>query len=71
MACGTESACCAYEVGDMAIGYATIYHGVREVDPEVNLDWTSNQGRWFLGLYSNDSDVKTERATGKLLSSEA
>ncbi len=47
------------EVGDMGFGYATVLHGVNPIDPEKKPNWeNSKQGRWFLGLYSNDSDEK-------------
>lgn len=53
-------------VGDMAIGLATIKHGVAPVDPwfEGSVDWFADRGRWFLGLYSNDSDMVKHRKTG-------
>lgn len=50
------------EVGDMAIGYATVVHGVAPCDGEC--DWSKDDGRWFLGLYSVDSDEQTVRHTG-------
>lgn len=54
------------EIGDMAFGYATIHHGVKLVDPETKqrYDPQNPEGRWFLGLYSNDSDEKKSRTTG-------
>ena len=52
------------EVGDLAIGYATVLHGVATVDPGAAVDWTSKNGRWWLGLYSNSTDVVKDRATG-------
>jgi len=54
------------EIGDMAFGYATIHHGVKLVDPDSkeSYDPSNPEGRWFLGLYSNDSDEKKSRITG-------
>ena len=51
------------ETGDMLIGYATVLHGVSTIDPEVMLNYHSPRGRWFLGLYSNDTDVVKKRKT--------
>ena len=45
------------EVGDMGCGYAKIVHGVDKID--INQD----SERWFLGLYTNDSDLVTNRRT--------
>lgn len=42
---------------------ATLYHGVNIVDEECIPDWNSPKGRWFLGLYSNDSDMVEKRHT--------
>ena len=53
--------------GDFAIGLASIKHGVARIDPEFtgNIDWSGEHGRWFLGLYSNDSDNVKNRKTAK------
>tara|TARA_B100000902_G_C27148045_1_gene832188 strand:- start:252 stop:1019 length:768 start_codon:yes stop_codon:yes gene_type:complete len=53
--------------GDFAIGLATIKHGVEIIDPDSNqpVDWYGDDGRWFLGLYSNDSDNVKNRRTAK------
>ena len=53
------------EVGDMLIGYATIIHGVATVDPNKKVNFNSPRGRWFLGLYSNDTDIVKKRRTTK------
>lgn len=45
------------EIGDMAIGYATVCHGVAPCDRGRVPDWTAADGRWFLGLYSNSPDT--------------
>lgn len=52
------------EVGDIGIGYATVMHGVAEIDPNQNQDWAQKNGRWWLGLYSNSTDYVQNRATG-------
>ena len=54
------------EIGDMAIAYATIKHGVDLVNPGDEVDWSTRKGRWFLGLYTNDSDEKQNRTTSTL-----
>ena len=45
------------EVGDMGIGSAKIVHGVDKIDDEIS------SKRWFLGLYTNDSDCVKNRKT--------
>lgn len=50
------------EAGDIAIGYATVVHGVAPC--EGVCDWTKPDGRWFLSLYSNATDHVPNRATG-------
>ena len=30
-----------------------------------NCEWDTNKGRWFIGLYSNDSDEKDKRITSQ------
>jgi len=52
------------DVGDMCIAYATVLHGVAFVDKGVEVDWDNIGGRWFLGLYFNDTDYKKDRHTG-------
>jgi len=51
--------------GDMAIGPATVEHGVLKVDSSYSgpIDWYGRRGRWFLGLYNNDSDEVGKRET--------
>ena len=58
------------DVGDIAIGYATVMHGVERIDPEGQPNWESRDGRWWLGLYSNSTDTGKERATGKAMPME-
>jgi len=57
------------EVGDMAIAYATIKHGVDLIDPGQEVDWNTRKGRWFLGLYTNDSDENQNRSTSTMYES--
>ena len=52
------------DVGDLGIGYATVYHGVAPVNKHKDPDWSNiNDGSWFLGLYSNSSDLQKNRVT--------
>ena len=52
------------DVGDVGIGYATIYHGVAPCNRDKEPDWNSMEGRWFLSMYSNASDEVKDRHTG-------
>ena len=58
---------CDIVEGDFAIGLATIKHGVETIDPDcqADVDWYGDSGRWFLGLYSNDSDNVKNRKTAR------
>ena len=57
------------DVGDMAFFCATVKHGVKAIDENDKIvekneyDWYSGKGRWFLGLYTNDSDEIKNRTT--------
>ena len=51
-------------VGDIGIGYATVYHGVAPCNRDKSPDWNSMDGRWFLSMYSNASDEYPDRHTG-------
>ena len=53
------------EEGDAVIFYGSISHGVEKVDPEEKLIWNSNKGRWFIGMFVNDSDHVPNRVTAK------
>ena len=44
------------ELGDPVIFYGSIVHGVEVVDKNKSLDWKSYKGRWFVGMFVNDSD---------------
>ena len=51
--------------GDAVIFYGSIAHGVEVIDPNKKLSWSSNKGRWFLGMFVNDSDHVKNRVTSK------
>ena len=53
------------EEGDAVIFYGSIAHGVEKIDPQEKLSWKSNKGRWFLGMFVNDSDHVQKRFTSK------
>ena len=52
------------EEGDAVLFYGSIAHGVEKVDPKSKLSWSSNKGRWFIGMFVNDSDHVKNRITG-------
>ena len=47
----------------MGIAYATVQHGVNLIDPSETVDWDSNKGHWFIGLFTNDNDEIESRQT--------
>ena len=51
------------EIGDSVMFYGSIVHGVDTVDPKKKLDWKSYYGRWFVGMFVNDSDHVKNRIT--------
>ena len=51
------------EIGDIYLIYPTVHHGVETIDKGSEVDWNSFSGRWFMGLYSNASDVHRDRHT--------
>ena len=54
------------DIGDIGIGYATVYHGVAPVNLNKEPNWEDvNDGRWFLSMYSNQSDEVKTRHTSK------
>jgi hypothetical protein len=53
---------------DAIIFYGSIAHGVDVIDPKEKLNWNSNKGRWFLGMFVNDSDHLENRITSEDLS---
>lgn len=54
--------------GDAVIFYGSLAHGVEIIDPDKKLSWNSNKGRWFLGMFVNDSDHVKNRITSEDLS---
>ena len=51
------------EIGDSVIFYGSITHGVEKVDKNKKLNWNSYKGRWFIGMFVNDSNHVVNRAT--------
>jgi len=51
--------------GDAVIFYGSLVHGVEPIDPEKKLSWKSDKGRWFLGMFVNDSDHVKNRITSE------
>ncbi len=51
--------------GDAVIFYGSIAHGVQAVDSNEKLSWKSNKGRWFVGMFVNDSNHVKNRITAK------
>ena len=52
-----------FDIGDIYIVYPTVLHGVETIDKDHAVDWNSIRGRWFMGLYSNASDIYKNRHT--------
>jgi len=44
------------DVGDYAVVFCTVIHGVDIIDPDTKLNWDSINGRWFLSTFSNESN---------------
>ena len=60
------------DAGDMSLYCPTIEHGVKAIDEHSkidNYDWYSGTGRWWMGLFTNDSNLTKNRKTSKSLSS--
>lgn len=53
------------DVGDACLGYATVVHGVAPADRGKATDWSAPDGRWFLSMYSNASDMMPARHTAR------
>lgn len=53
------------EVGDSVMFYGSIVHGVDTVDKSKKLNWKSYAGRWFVGMFVNDSNHVKNRITAK------
>ena len=52
-------------VGDSVMFYGSISHGVNPIDIDKPLDWSFDTGRWFVGMFVNDSDHVPERVTAR------
>ena len=50
-------------VGDAVMFYGSIAHGVDPVDAHLPLNWSLKAGRWFIGMFVNDSDHVEGRVT--------
>ncbi len=48
------------DIGDYAVIFCTVVHGVDPVDPNISLDWNSIKGRWFLSTFSNESNYTSD-----------
>ncbi len=60
------------DIGDLSLYCPTIDHGVDCIDENSaldtkNYDWNSGIGRWWMGLFTNDSNMKSNRNTSKSL----
>ena len=53
------------EIGDSVMFYGSIIHGVEPVDSHKEIDWSSKNGRWFIGMFVNDSDHIINRITAQ------
>jgi hypothetical protein len=57
-------------LGDMSLFCPTIEHGVFPIDKNAlkkKYNWNSGIGRWWMGLFTNDSNMKKKRKTSKSL----
>lgn len=50
-------------LGDSVMFYGSIPHGVDPVDEHLPLNWSQAVGRWFIGMFVNDSDHIKGRVT--------
>ena len=53
------------DVGDIFFGLATMKHGVDPCNVDNIPDPTKKDGRWWIGLYSIETDYVTNRRSGK------
>ena len=51
--------------GDLSFGFGTIFHGVDVPIPIKNTEDDEYMGRWWLGIYSTESDYNKNKHTGK------
>lgn len=49
------------EAGDIGLFYASIRHGLEEIDPKKNPDIKKKNGRWWFGLNVHNSDEMAEK----------
>ena len=57
-------------LGDMSLYCPTIEHGVLPIDKNAlkkKYNWNSGIGRWWMGLFTTDSNMKNKRITSKSL----
>ena len=50
--------------GDLSFGFGTIFHGVDVPKPIKNTEHDEYMGRWWLGIYSTESDYNKNKHTG-------
>ena len=55
-------------VGDLSFGFGTIYHRVDIPRPIINTENDEYMGRWWLGIYSTESDYNKKKHTGNPVS---
>ena len=55
------------DVGDIVVFYPSLRHGVAEIDPGESVNWKNRDGRWYMALFSPDTDHVKERATSRHL----
>ena len=56
--------------GDISLYCPTIKHGVSAIDehqPKKKINWNSGEGRWWMGLFTMDSNLVKNRLTSKSL----
>lgn len=53
------------EIGDSVMFYGSIPHGVDPIDSHLPLNWGLDVGRWFIGMFVNDSDHIQGRVTAR------
>ena len=53
------------EIGDAVIFYGSVVHGVEPVEIKKKINWNTYEGRWFIGMFVNDSDHLKNRITAK------
>ena len=59
----------SYKYRDISLYCASIDHGVDSIDQDSDYrdyDWYSGEGRWWMGLFTNDSNVKNRNTSVSL-----